>query len=424
MRKKSLKKVLEGLDFSPSKKDIGYLKGETKNLILELKEIIAKKNIRADVFIGGSFAKSTLISADKYDIDVFIRFDWKYEDLSSILEKIIRDIKFNFNVVKLHGSRDYFRLEKNKVIFEIIPVVKIKRPREARNVTDLSYFHVNYVKRNLGKNLDSEIKLAKKFCRAQRVYGAESYIRGFSGYALECLIIYFKSFEKMIKKLIKVKKGERIVIDPKKLYKNKKDIFFELNESKTNSPVILIDPTWKERNALAGLSGESFERFQDVCRRLIKNPSERFFEIKEIDKEKLRKEAKDKRAEFAHIEIETYRQEGDIAGTKLKKFSELLGSEIADYFNVLKKEFDYDGEKADIYLIVKPKKEIIKIGPPLSMKENVRRFKKKNKKIFEKNGILHSREKIDFSLKGFIERWAKKNARKMKEMSIEKLSFP
>ena len=33
---------------------------------------------------------------------------------------------------------------------------------------------------------------------------------------------------------------------------------YEINESKLQSPIILVDPTWKERNVLAGLNDESF----------------------------------------------------------------------------------------------------------------------------------------------------------------------
>ena len=58
-----------------------------------------------------------------------------------------------------------------------------------------------------GKILD-EIRLAKAFCHANGCYGAESYIKGFSGYALELLVYHYGSFQKFVKaitKLIKTK---------------------------------------------------------------------------------------------------------------------------------------------------------------------------------------------------------------------------
>tara|TARA_Y100000310_G_scaffold123699_1_gene122471 strand:+ start:2451 stop:3701 length:1251 start_codon:yes stop_codon:yes gene_type:complete len=408
-----IKKVLGGIDFSPLENEIKDLKKETDELVESIKKEIKKKKIDADVFVGGSFAKGTLASGDCYDIDIFIRFAWKYEDLSNYLEKIVSRIK-GFKLSKIHGSRDYFRLSKGKkVTFEVIPVTRIRNPREARNVTDLSYFHVNYVRKRLKGALAGEILLAKTFCEAQGFYGAESYIQGFSGYGLECLMIYYKSFERFLKEMVKV--GDRVIIDPEKKYGKKEDVLFELNESKLHSPIILVDPTWKERNALAALSKETFREFQGVARAFLKNPSEKYFEKVQINTEKLKKS----NGEFLHLKLKTNRQEGDIAGTKLKKFSRFFESQIGKYFSVLKKEFSYDDKKsAEFYLVVKPKKEIVRVGPPVKMENQVKAFKKVNKNTFVKSGVLYSRLKIGFDGKGFVENWARENKKVMKSMGI------
>ena len=140
------------------------------------------------------------------------------------------------------------------------------------------------------------------------------------------------------------------MIDAEKQYKNKKDVFFEINESKLNSPIILVDPTWKERNALAGLSSETFEKFRAAATAFLKKPSEEFFRKKEIDEKELKKEAKKLKAEFLHIKLETDRQEGDIAGTKLKKSADFLAEEMSKYFIILKKEFEYDDKQEGIHI--------------------------------------------------------------------------
>ena len=171
---------------------------------LGLEKKLKAKKIKAEVFIGGSLAKGTLIKKDKYDIDIFIRFDEKYrdKDISGLLESAIEK-----KARKIHGSRDYYQIARGNTIIEIIPVIKIKKPEEAGNITDLSYFHVNYVKRNLNEKMRKEVLLLKKFFKAAKVYGAESYINGFSGYGAECLIIVYKSFEKALKELLKVKEN-------------------------------------------------------------------------------------------------------------------------------------------------------------------------------------------------------------------------
>ena len=414
-----IKEALDKLDYIPDKKEIAVIKNEAKQICQDIDKEIKKQKIKAEIFIGGSLAKNTLVKRDKYDIDIFVRFDWQYEDLSEKLEKILLPAakRNKANIEKIHGSRDYFRLEKNNLIFEIIPVLKITKPKEARNVTDLSYFHVRYLKRKINPSIAREIILAKAFCRAQRVYGAESYIQGFSGYGLECLIIYYGSFEKMLKALVKVK--EREIIDPEKKYKKKEDILLEINESRLQSPVVLIDPTWKERNVLAALSRESFHKFQNAAIRFLKNPGISFFEEKKIDEKKMKEEAKNRKADFSCVFLKTDKQAGDIAGTKLKKFANFLTGEIESFYFILNKEFLYDEKQSvNFYICAKSKKEIVKIGPPESMKEACVSFKKKNKNIFVKNGLLHSKIKIGFSLPKFLMNFKRKNLRKIKEMGI------
>ncbi len=419
----NIKRVFESFDISPSKEEISEIKEAAKEVSDKLKEAVKKEKINADIFIGGSFAKGTLVKKDKHDIDIYIRFGQEYENLSNYLEKIIkRAFKDKTGVKRIHGSRDYFSVEwNNRIYFEIIPVLKIKHPRESRNVTDLSYFHVNYVRKKLKNGKIAEnVRAAKSFLRAQRLYGAESYIQGFSGYAVECLIIYYKSFEKMLRELSKAK--SRIVIDSEKKYKKKDDVLFSINESKLKSPIVLVDPTWKERNVLAALSENSFSKFQKAASEFLKKPSSSFFELKKVNIEELKSAARKDKSELVQTRIHTEKQPGDIAGTKLKKFSKFLIREMSRYFDILKEEFSYDDEQeADVYIVAKSKKEIVKIGPPVNMPEAVKKFKEKNRNIYEKNGYLHSKIKIDFTAKNFLINWIRKNKVKIKEMGIERV---
>lgn len=414
-----VKDVTDKLNTIVSDLEIKKIKDETNIIVGALKDEIKRQKIDASVFVGGSFAKGTIVRKNEQDVDIFVRFSWEYEQLSEELEKFVKNIarKLKLNYTRIHGSRDYFKIKNNSIYFEIIPVLKIKKPREARNVTDLSYFHVNYVKKKINENIAKEIAIAKTFCKAQGVYGAESYIQGFSGYGLECLIIYYKRFEKMLKELVKVK--DRIVIDPEKKYKNKDEVVINLNESKLHGPIVLVDPTWKERNVLAALSQETFLKFKSVIEEFLRNPNLRFFEDKKIDIDELKKEAKKNEAEFITIKLKTDKQEGDIAGTKLKKFSNFISFEIGKYFAIIKKEFVYnDVQSAKSYLILKAKKDLVKIGPPIKMKDACRAFKKTNKKTFEKNGMLHARIETSHSAKRFLLDWSKKYVKKIKEMDI------
>lgn len=419
--------MLRRLDFSVSKEEFSELKKITVRFVDLLKEFV-RKELDAEVFLGGSFAKGTLAKSDEYDADIFVRFDWKYERISDLLEKVLKKVARaeNLKLERLHGSRDYFRIRATKnLTFEIIPVKKIKRVKEAQNVTDLSYFHVNYVRKRLNEKLRRELYLTKKFFKANGVYGAESYIHGFSGYGLECLVIYYKGFEKILKELLKISLDERKVIDPQKFYKKKNEVFFALNESKLQSPLILIDPTWKERNVFASLSRETFVKFQEVARKFLKNPSEAFFYKGNLDEEAYLRESKRKGAEFVAIDLETERQGGDIAGTKMKKFFVFVQGELRKYFDVLNEEFYYDGggQRARGFLILRSKKEVLKIGPPVEKEKEAKLFKTANPKSFVEKGRVYSRMKFNLKAKEFLTEWInrKEGKIKLKEMGISKL---
>ncbi len=422
--KEVLKKQAEIV--SPGKKTLSYIAGLTRKAVSALSKEIKKSRISAGVFIGGSFAKGTILKKDKYDVDLFVRFSRDDGGLSEILEKPVKNMgkALGLGIEKVHGSRDYFRLYNKEMAFEVVPVLKISRPSQEKNVTDLSYFHVSYVRKHARK-LGDEIRLAKSFCHAQHVYGAESYIGGFSGYGLECLVIYYKSFEKMLRELARAKTDvkKKIVIDSSRHYKNKNEALIFISKSKLNSPIVLVDPTYKERNALAALSIETFEKFQRAAKAFLKRPSLDFFIDKKADYSEFKKRAKKSGADCALISIYTERQAGDIAGTKMRKFQRYMENEISKYFDIIDSEFHYaGGRRAQVYLAAKPKKEIIKIGPPSNMKEHAVAFRKANrsKSIFMKDGRLYSREKARFSVKSFVA-ILRKNRGKLNEMSVTKL---
>ncbi|MDO8459918.1 MAG: nucleotidyltransferase domain-containing protein [Nanoarchaeota archaeon] len=421
----AIKRVLKDIELEPDKEVYLRISRESKIFVDNLKNVVKKNKVKADVFIGGSYAKGTMPKKSCYDIDVFVRFDKKNKDISKELEKIMKEVcrKIKLSLQKVHGSRDYFKVKCGQdLVFEAIPVLKISKIKEAENVTDLSYFHVSYIKKHLKKNKLKEVLLTKRFCEAQRVYGAESYIQGFSGYGLECLMIAYGSFEKFLKEMIKTK--EKIILDSAKHYKKKEDIKIALNESKIQSPVVLVDPTWKERNVLAALSEDSFKRFREAAKRFVARPSKEFFEVKDIEIGKLDSVAKKVGGEFVCVSIETDKQEGDIAGTKMKKFSNFLSEQLKRYFEVIKSDFNYGGGKiANAYFVVKSKKEIEIRGPPLKMKKHVARFRAGHKNAFEKEGRLYAKIKVDFSAKEFLEDLKRNYGLAIRGMGIENLNI-
>ena len=414
---KNINKILnEQIELiKPSLEEHKKIENIAGKFISELNKKLKNKRIKAEVFVGGSLAKNTFIKKKKYDIDVFVRFDKNInKDISKLLGSLLK------NADRLYGSRNYYQLKKNNIIIEVVPVRKINVPNKAENITDLSYFHVNYVKNKIRKNkrLTDEILLAKAFAHAQDVYGAESYINGFSGYALELLILHYGSFVRFIKDIVKFK--DKIIIDDSKFYKNKKDILIELNESKLQSPIILIDPTFKERNAAASLSYETLSKFKKVCNKFLKNPSKKYFEERDLFEEFNKKYKKDE-----IVIVKTIKQAGDISGTKSKKFYEFFLGKLRKGFNVVRSDFYYDDSKNIAYFFIKRSKkkdELIK-GPPINSKNNLIKFKKAHPKAFIKNKFAYFKIKHNLSFENWFKEFKIKNKKIIKDMSIKSIGI-
>ena len=423
MEKNRINKVLaEQLSLIKlSKEELEIINKSAESIIEKIGKSLKKLKIKATIFIGGSLAKGTIIKKVVNDVDIFIRFD-KEEKIDDF-EKIIKGSGKDYRMI--HGSRDYAQIKIDNIIFEIIPTLKVNSPKKAKNITDLSYFHVNYLDKKIRKNkkLADEIILTKSFAHGAGCYGAESYIKGFSGYSVELLIIHYKSLINFIKAVVKHNGEEKIIIDTEKLYKGKK-ILREINEAKLSSPIILIDPTYKERNALAALSMETYKKFKEHCKKFIKNPNSKLFEQENINKEKIKNEAENNGREFGIIEIKTNKQSGDIAGTKLLKFSHLFVEEIKRYYDKPEINFEYDdGQKAMIYFTGKKLEEKIVRGPPIDKIDGCKAFKKKYPSNQIKDGMLIAKIIINKDLNQALKEFKKMHSKTMKEMGITEIKI-
>lgn len=411
---------LKKLDFAPSNEEVKILNKKAQEIVKLLKKNIKQDKISAQIFLGGSFAKETIVKKNNYDIDIFVRIDKNnfsrdLNKLEKVVSKSAKQTKGNLTI--LHGSRDYYQItfQESNTVLEIIPVLKINKPEQAENVTDLSYFHVEYIRKKIKKKEQREVRLAKAFFDACNCYGAESYIQGFSGYATECLIAKFKTFNNMLRGLTKEGK---IIVDPAKHYKNPKEALIALNEAKIQSPIIIIDPTWKKRNALASLSEETYQKFKKYAEAYLKNPSSKYFEKKQVSTESLKEQAEKLNAEFTEIEIKTNRQEGDIAGTKLKKAMRFILVESEKEHKIIRNEFTYDlNQTAKIYIISKKIEEIFIMGPPVKMTEHVSAFKSEHKNTFEKKKHICTIRKNDLTLADYLKAKVL-NGKKLKSMGI------
>ena len=365
-------------------KEIVPSKEERQKFIKAVDSFLNKlnKNLKgAKAILGGSGEKDTWLSGS-CDIDLFVQYqpkEYKSNKISRSLQKTLKKTFPKNEITTLHGSRDYFQVIHQGFVIEVIPILEISKSQDAQNITDISPLHAIWVNKHT-KKLKSDIRLAKQFCKANRFYGAESYISGFSGYVLEILIAHYGSFHNLLKLSQKWKKQE--VIDPDKHYP-KKDALFHLNRSKTQSPLIVVDPVDKSRNASAALSHEVCESFKKVARKYLNSPSLRYLQKQNI-LELYQKESEKKKYHLIHLEITPKKGKEDVIGMKLRKIFFHLKKEL-EKFQVNKCDWGW-GDKAHFYYLVKenllPEFEE-HIGPPKEMKEAVKLFKKKHKKTYE-----------------------------------------
>jgi len=350
---------------------------------------IKKFRLKAVAVAGGSIAKGNFIKGD-HDIDLFVKFNKKYpsEKLSEHLAKLLSGM----NAERIHGSRDYFRI-RNEHNFEIVPVIDIKKGDESKNVTDMSPLHVKWVKSKTSKNprLNDEIRLTKQFCKAQHVYGAESYIRGFSGHVIDIVVIYYGSFLKLVQNAANWK--EKQVIDYHNFHKGK--ALFNLNVSKIG-PLNVIDPVMPIRNASAALSLEKFRGFVDACRNFVKKPSRDFFVRHEISMQMI--SAKHKGKKVVQFNVELAEGKEDVVGAKMVRALDYFSQQAEkNDFKVVDKVWSWDRKRhATFYFVladdVLPSKKLV-YGPPLDAKEHVARFKKAHRKWLMKGKKLMAEDK-------------------------------
>jgi tRNA nucleotidyltransferase (CCA-adding enzyme) len=380
---KILNKVLE--EIKPSKKD-------EKEVLSKANSIINKinKNIKdAKAILGGSGAKGTWLK-NAYDVDIFVKFNYnkyknKSSELSNILEKVLKRI-FK-QVIRLHGSRDYFQLKKDKFTFEIVPILDIKKAEQALNITDISPLHAEWVKKH-SRYVD-DIRLVKQFCKVAKVYGAESYIMGFSGYICEILTIYYRGFVNLLKNAVKW--HYKSIIDIEHYYRNKSEVFFNINKSKLQSPLIIIDPVQRTRNAAAALSKEKFLLFKKKAKSFLKKPSIEFFQEKEFSLEDLKDRYKNKK--IILLNILTLKEKEDVAGSKLLKAYNYIHKELRiNEFTIKDSGWEWDKKSKALFWFVFDKGQLSKFikrtGPPLKNKYHVKNFKKKYRSTFvEKNKV-------------------------------------
>ncbi len=375
----------------PEKKYSDNFISEVNRVVSWFNVAIRAENIVTECVKGGSVAKGTYLK-DDHDIDLFVRFSPEYNDkeLPDILEKILKLVsnKLGFKYTRLHGSRDYFQFTYRNMDFEVVPVLKIFNASDAVNVTDASPLHVGYIKKQIHKmpNLADQVRLAKQFCKAIGVYGAESYIKGLSGHSIDLLISFYGSFINFISST-KYWQNKVIIDVDNKL----KDPLKNISSAKQKSPIILIDPIDNSRNATAALSKEKYELLKLKAQEFLDNPSKDFFKIEKMNLKKVKQKHIKDWCLFFNVEPLKDKTK-DVQGSFILKVKNFIEKELKHHdFQIKESGFDFE----HIYIVITKEKlsdYVVHPGPPKRQRKNCQDFIAKHKgrkKVFEKDKRLY-----------------------------------
>lgn len=369
-------------DIKPSPQHKRKVRAVIRSFLTELNGMLKKRRLSATAVVGGSFAKDTWLR-HSFDVDIFVRFGLKHQ--KEYLSTLVEGILVPFHPLRIHGSRDYFRLKYQDLGFEIVPVLGIKKPSDAQNVTDFSPWHVRWVKQHLN-GLADDILLAKQFCKANHIYGAESYINGLSGHVIDILVIHYEGFLNWLRAAKRWR--EKTIIDPERIYHGK--ALQHLNASKTDGPLVVVDPVQKDRNASAAVNAEKFAVLVKRAREFLKRPSPEFFREKRANVDELLKKGA--------LVVRAIPREGkrDVVGAKMFHVFTYLNKHLAP-FGVKKSGWEWEErEPAILWFLLRnnqlPPTMTVQ-GPPLSLEEDVRRFRQKHQHTFVQNNLLFAEVK-------------------------------
>ena len=350
----------------------------------KLKGVAEEHSLKIDVEVEGSVAKDTWLAGNR-DIDIFMLFP------KSLPEDFIRKygLLIAREAVKRVGGSYYETYAYHPYIkgliegyeVDIVPAYRVE-PHEVLTPVDRTPYHTRYVISKLTQDMKNDVRLLKQFMKGIGVYGAEIKVGGFSGYLCELLVIHYGSFLNVLRNAMEWRPW-RTVIDIEGYYSQQE--LRRLRKVFGNSPLIIIDPVDKTRNAAAAVSLQRLCEFKAAARMFLENPSIEFFFppppklLKPEDYERLRLR---RGSTFLVIEIPCPKLPPDILWGEVYRSLRGLRRLLEKYeFSVLS-QLAWSDEKSVVlffYEVHSDKLPVVEkhVGPPIGAGEREESFLRK-----------------------------------------------
>ncbi len=212
------------------------------------------------VFVG-SYARNTWLKGN-LEIDVFILFpeDTPRDELERRGLEIGKAVLDEYEI--RYAEHPYVHGKIEGVEADIVPCYKVSDPTKIKSAVDRTPFHHAWLKDRV-KGKENDVRLLKRFLKANGMYGAEYKVKGFSGYLCELLVVFYGSFIEVLKAARKW--SRRTVIDVPK------------GEVRRGNSFFVVDPVDPKRNVAANLSLDNLARFVHLSREFLDSPHVDFF---------------------------------------------------------------------------------------------------------------------------------------------------
>lgn len=382
----------------PSEEERAFIESLMKELEKLAVETIGELGLDVKPYFVGSLAKDTYLAGD-HDIDLFLAFSLEtpLEELRERGLELGKTIAEKLDSYELaYAEHPYVRAAYKGVKVDLVPCYDVSDWRDVRTAVDRSILHTQWVIENL-KGRNDEVRLLKRFLKGINAYGSEIYVRGFSGYLAEILIIKYGSFLDVLGNADFMLRQK--IIDPGNWLKREPEITMKTvrREIEGDKPLIVIDPVDPRRNVAANLSWEKYGVFYFKGTEFIEGPSIEFFFPEREEAEDYRGELRRKGTHLLTILFDRPGMIDDLLLPQLEKsargFEKALNREG---FGVLGWDVGYSGEKAFIMLeIDRVERERVTVKPgPEFFTERGRDFYRKNERVWLRGKRLYAEKRV------------------------------
>ena len=365
------KAILE--DIKPTAEEKQHVDKVSLDIMNFLQKACDEKGIDAKVALVGSVAKNTALKG-KSDIDIFIAFplgtEKKYlKDKGLELAHLCCD-EFGGKAQHHFASHPYVTAEIGDCEVDIVPCYAIEDGSQLKSAVDRTILHTRYVKENLKESQEDEVLLLKRFMAMTGTYGSEFKVGGFAGYLCELLIINYGDFESTLKSAINWKYGHTI------------DLEGYGTAGNFNDPLIVIDPTDKNRNVGAALRLDKMAEFIQSARNYIfsDNKKDYFYPLKrDLNKDDILNEFKQRGSDLIAFRFDIPEMPLDTLHPQLRKTCEALERKLnSEEFNVFKADYWSDEVENCIILLEMTTSKInsvkVNVGPKVFITQACENF--------------------------------------------------